>query len=127
MRCLCSPFFALLLIPATTFSADRSNILLATTALADDWKLQLLKYNDPDLVVDIGVGLWAWPLPMDYDDDGDYDLSVFCPDNPSNGFYFFENPTQDSSVKMPVFKPGVVIDPAKLKAGKLLNEEERPE
>ncbi|MFT4546474.1 MAG: putative neuraminidase [Verrucomicrobiales bacterium] len=84
-------------------------LLTAATALADDWKLQPLKYNNPDLVVDLGVGLWAWPLPMDYDDDGDYDLVVSCPDKPSNGFYFFENPTQDPKVKMPVFKPGVHI------------------
>ncbi|MEM1295503.1 MAG: hypothetical protein AAGH89_09060, partial [Verrucomicrobiota bacterium] len=66
-----------------------------------------LQYNNPGLKVDLGVGLWAWPLPMDYDDDGDYDLVVSCPDKPSNGFYFFENASQDSSVKMPVFKPGV--------------------
>ena len=39
----------------------------------------------------------------------DLDLIVSCPDKPSNGLYFFENPTQDSSVKMPVFKPGVHI------------------
>lgn len=84
-------------------------LILVGTALADDWKLQALKHNDLDLVVDLGVGLWAWPLPMDYDDDGDYDLVVSCPDKPSNGFYFFENPTQDPSVKMPVFKPGVHI------------------
>ncbi|MDB4399327.1 FG-GAP-like repeat-containing protein, partial [Akkermansiaceae bacterium] len=75
----------------------------------ENWKLQPLKYNNPDLIVDLGVGLWAWPLPMDYDGDGDLDLIVSCPDKPSNGLYFFENPTQDSSVKMPVFRPGVHI------------------
>ncbi|HYW80797.1 MAG TPA: exo-alpha-sialidase, partial [Thermoguttaceae bacterium] len=71
------------------------------------WKLQPLKYNHPGLVVDLGVGLWAWPMPMDYDRDGDMDLLVACPDKPSNGVYFFENPTQDPQVAMPVFKPGV--------------------
>lgn len=76
---------------------------------AEEWKLQPLKYNHPGLVVDLGVGLWAWPLPMDYDDDGDYDLVVSCPDKPSNGFYFFENPSGDPGVKMPVFKPGVFL------------------
>ncbi len=81
--------------------------LSSATAMAEEWKLQPLKHNVPDLVVDLGVGLWAWPLPMDYDDDGDYDLVVSCPDKPSNGFYFFENPTQDPSVKMPTFKAGV--------------------
>ena len=77
----------------------------------DDWKLRPLKYNNPGLHVDLGVGLWAWPLPMDYDGDGDMDLLVSCPDKPSNGVYFFENPTQDAAVKMPVFKNGVRLGP----------------
>ncbi|MBN1482386.1 VCBS repeat-containing protein [candidate division KSB1 bacterium] len=69
-----------------------------------------IKYNNPDLVVDLGVGLWAWPLPMDYDGDGDNDLLVSCPDKPYNGIYFFENIQGD--VAMPVFKPGVRIGDA---------------
>ena len=69
--------------------------------------LERMKYNNPGLVVDLGVGLWAWPLPMDYDGDGDYDLVVSCSDKPYNGTYYFENPGGD--VKMPVFKPGVRI------------------
>ncbi|MFK7820530.1 MAG: FG-GAP-like repeat-containing protein, partial [Planctomycetaceae bacterium] len=75
----------------------------------EDYKLQPLKYNNPDLVVDLGVGLWAFPLPLDYDDDGDMDLLVGCPDKPSRGTYFFENPTQDPKNKLPVFKPGVRV------------------
>lgn len=77
----------------------------------EDWKLRPLKYNHPGLVVDLGVGLWAWPLPMDYDRDGDLDLLVSCPDKPSNGVYLFENPTQDRSQPMPVFKAGVRLGP----------------
>lgn len=73
------------------------------------WKLQALKYNHPGLEVDLGVGLWAWPLPMDFDLDGDLDLVVSCPDKPSNGLYFFENPSQDPGNKLPIFKPGVLI------------------
>ena len=69
---------------------------------ADD--LQRLQYNNPGLVVDLGVGLWAWPLPMDWDGDGDHDLVVSCPDKPYNGIYFFENP---GGSKMPVFKKPV--------------------
>jgi hypothetical protein len=69
--------------------------------------LERLKYNDPGLVVDLGVGLWAWPLPMDFDGDGDLDLVVNCPDKPSNGVYFFENALGDTRTnKFPVFKPG---------------------
>lgn len=70
-------------------------------------ELQRLPYNNPGLVVDLGVGLWAWPLPMDFDQDGDHDLVVVCPDKPYNGTYFFENTTGD--VKLPVFKPAVRI------------------
>jgi predicted neuraminidase len=85
--------------------------LASIVTAEEEWNLQPLKYNHPGLVVDLGVGLWAWPLPMDYDEDGDLDLLVSCPDKPSNGIYFFENPSQDPSVKQPVFKPGVRIGP----------------
>lgn len=64
-------------------------------------RLEPVHYNNPGLVVDLGVGLWAWPLPMDYDRDGDLDLVVSCPDKPYNGTYFFENPGK-SSVQSPV-------------------------
>ena len=67
--------------------------------------LQRLQYNNPGLVVDLGVGLWAWPLPMDFDGDGDLDLVVSCPDKPYNGTYVFENASAKGT-KMPVFKPG---------------------
>jgi len=82
---------------------------LVCLAGEDDWKLQPLKYKHPGLVVDLGVGLWAWPMPLDYDGDGDMDLLVACPDKPSNGVYYFENPTQDPKAKLPVFKPGIWI------------------
>ena len=68
--------------------------------------LEPLKYNNPGLVVDLGVGLWAWPVPCDSDGDGDYDLIVSCPDKPSNGVWLFENTEGDTSRnKLPVFKP----------------------
>ena len=37
-------------------------------------ELVRIGFNNPGLVVDLGVGLWAWPLPMDYDGDGDHDI-----------------------------------------------------
>lgn len=81
--------------------------LLLATSEASAEGLERLKYKHPGLVVDLGVGLWAWPLPMDFDRDGDLDLVVVCPDKPSNGTYFFENASGDTSKeKMPVFKPG---------------------
>lgn len=80
--------------------------LLCGSAFAAE-ALTPLKYNNPGLVVDLGVGLWAWPLPMDFDGDGDLDLVVNCPDKPYNGIYFFENASGDTAKnKMPVFKPG---------------------
>lgn len=76
------------------------------SAQADEHVLKRIKYNNPSLVVDLGVGLWAWPLPMDWDGDGDFDLIVSCPDKPYNGTYLFENP---GGSKMPVFKKAVSI------------------
>ncbi len=83
--------------------------ILVSNLTAEDakYKLHPLAYNNPGLVVDLGVGLWAFPLPLDYDGDGDMDLLVGCPDKPSQGTYLFENPSQDPHEKMPVFKPAV--------------------
>ncbi len=84
-------------------------VLLAALALPSA-ALERLTYNNPGLVVDLGVGLWAWPMPMDFDGDGDLDLVVNCPDKPYNGIYFFENVSGDTAKNaMPVFKPGVRI------------------
>jgi hypothetical protein len=91
--------------------------LLASSVLAfAAWPalaLEPLPYNNPGLVVDLGVGLWAWPLPLDFDGDGDFDLVVVCPDKPYNGTYFFENTSGDTARnKLPVFKPGRRISKA---------------
>jgi len=83
-------------------------VLVGLVACGDSHAaLERVKYNNPGLIVDLGVGLWAWPLPMDYDRDGDYDMVVCCPDKPYNGTYFFENAEGDT--KMAVFKPAVKI------------------
>jgi hypothetical protein len=76
-------------------------IFAPAIAIADG--LQRVKYNNPGLVVDLGVGLWAWPVPWDVDGDGDHDLIVVCPDKPYNGTYLFEN-TSGPREKLPVFK-----------------------
>ena len=82
-------------------------ILLTSVASTGSDAFERVKYNNPGLVVDLGVGLWAWPVPMDYDSDGDYDMIVCCPDKPYNGTYFFENTT--GNIKMPVLKPAVKV------------------
>jgi len=74
--------------------------------------LRPLRYNDPNLVVDLGVGLWAWPIPCDADDDGDFDLLVSCPDKPSNGVWLFENTSGDTARDpLPVFAPARRLSP----------------
>ncbi len=61
-----------------------------------------IQYNNPGLVVDLGVGLWAQPLPMDFDEDGDLDMAAATADVPYNGIYVFENPGGPD----PIFPPG---------------------
>lgn len=50
-----------------------------------------LKYNNPDLIVDLGVGLWGMPIPIDYDGDGLMDLLMTCPSTPHKGIFYFHN------------------------------------
>ena len=40
-------------------------VVMSASAQADG--LQRIKYNNPGLVVDLGVGLWAWPVPCALD------------------------------------------------------------
>ena len=65
-----------------------------------------LKYNNPGLIVDLGVGLWGAPIPVDYDNDGLMDLIMSCPDTPYKGLYLYKNigtkkePLFDKSVQL---------------------------
>lgn len=86
-------------------------VLSSPLAAESNPKLQPLKYNNPGLVVDLGVGLWAWPMPVDYNGDGLLDLLVACSDHPSNGVWYFENTGKPDPVQ-PIFKPGVRLGPA---------------
>lgn len=77
-----------------------------------------LPYNNPGLLADVGVGLWAWPLPLDYNGDGLMDLVVVCTDKPYNGTWFFENSGEiDPQLKLPIFKPAVLIGKSAPSAG----------
>jgi VCBS repeat protein len=102
-------YFSLLrtMTPGWRCSLIAAAILLVCYRGALAQNLEPIKYNNPGLVVDLGVGLWAWPVPCDADGDGDFDLIVSCPDKPSNGVWLFENVTGDTAKnKTPVFKPG---------------------
>ena len=92
------------IIPRSRWRYSASARLRFPGVDAADSGLSPLKYNNPGLVVDLGVGLWAWPLPMDFDGDGDLDLVVTCPDKPYNGTYFFENPGGNPQ-SSPCFNP----------------------
>ncbi|NDP20413.1 MAG: VCBS repeat-containing protein [Paludibacter sp.] len=65
-----------------------------------------VKYNNENLIVDLGVGLWGTPIPVDYDMDGLMDLLMSCPDAPYKGVYLYKNigtkkqPLFDVSVKL---------------------------
>jgi len=80
--------------------------LVVASCLLSAADLERIKYNNPGLVVDLGVGLWAWPMPVDWDEDGDLDLLVDCPCKPYNGIWYFENP---GGSKTPVFKAGKYV------------------
>ncbi|CAN5845073.1 VCBS repeat-containing protein [soil metagenome] len=80
--------------------------LFALSSLLPAADLERIQYNNPGLIVDLGVGLWAWPVPCDADGDGDLDLVVVCPDKPYNGTWLFENASGSTAKnKFPIFKP----------------------
>jgi glycerophosphoryl diester phosphodiesterase len=84
-----------------------ANLVSVLRVAGEEPALERLKYNNPGLVVDLGVGLWAFPLPFDLNGDGRLDLAVSCPDKPYNGTYFFEASDGASGAgAMTLFKSG---------------------
>ncbi|MSU50720.1 MAG: VCBS repeat-containing protein [Opitutus sp.] len=95
-----------------------SCLALPLPGFAADDVMPRLPHNNPGALADLGVGLWAWPLPIDYNKDGLMDLVVVCTDKPCNGAWFFENSGQvDSQLKLPIFKPAVLIGKSAPSAG----------
>jgi hypothetical protein len=76
--------------------------------------VERIKFNNPDLAVDLAVGLLAFPVPVDFDKDGDLDLVVSCPDVPYNGTYLFEN--TGGKGKSAFFKAGRRLGPGSVVA-----------
>lgn len=82
------------------------NLLLLFSFCLHSQEQIRLKYNNPDLIVDLGVGLWGTPIPVDYDGDGLMDIIMTCPDTPHKGIYYFKNigtknePLFDAPVKL---------------------------
>lgn len=73
--------------------------------------LQRLRYNNPGLIVELGVGLCSLPMPVDYNKDGLVDLVVTAgQDVPDGHTYFFEN-TGEKENGIDIFKPPVRIGP----------------
>jgi hypothetical protein len=111
------PFLAAsVLAGVSLFAADKApakktKTAAATTPAAPAAEvLPRLAHHNPGALADLGVGLWAWPLPLDYNGDGLMDLVVVCTDKPYNGTWYFENSGQvDSQLKLPIFKPAVLL------------------
>lgn len=88
-------------------------LIVSPVSIILSQNLERLAYNNPGLIVDLGVGLWAWPLPMDYNDNGLTDLVVICTDVPYSGVYYFENSgVIDNKTHLPVYKPAVRLGKA---------------
>ncbi len=67
-------------------------------------QLTTLAYNNPGLVVDLGVGLWGYPIPMDYDEDGKLDILVGWGGWPYGGVRWFHRVNDDPNAIL--FKQG---------------------
>jgi hypothetical protein len=74
-------------------------------------RLERLQYNNPDLLVELGVGLCSLPMPIDYNGNGLTDLLVTAGQDVPDGFtYFFEN-TGRKENGVDIFRPGVRVGP----------------
>jgi len=103
------------------FSADKlnnarilngayGNISPRSAAADNAPKLKRMRFNNPGLVVDLGVGLWGNPLPMDADGDGELELYVASMGKPDRGIYAFK-PLDDGPGPMR-FAPGEKVSTA---------------
>ena len=68
-----------------------------------------MKFNNPGLVVDMGIGIWGRAEPYDYDGDGRRDIILRSFSKPSQWTLFYRNPGLPADA-MPTFPKGVPVD-----------------
>ena len=68
-----------------------------------------MKFNNPGLVVDMGIGIWGRAEPYDYDGDGKRDIILRSFSKPSQWTLFYRNPGLPPDA-MPVFPKGIPVD-----------------
>ena len=68
-----------------------------------------MKFNNPGLVVDMGIGIWGRAEPYDYDGDGRRDIILRSFSKPSQWTLFYRNPGLPADA-MPVFPKGIPVD-----------------
>ncbi|MCB9502460.1 MAG: VCBS repeat-containing protein [Deferribacteres bacterium] len=83
---------------------------------SQQFELQKLEYNNPEILVDLDAGFKAVPMPLDFDGDGDYDLLISessC--YAESGVFYFENIS--GNVEMPVFRQGQRVSSERFRLG----------
>lgn len=80
------------------------------------FELEKLKYNNPNLLVDLDVGFKSVPMPMDFDGDGDIDLLASMSGSyVEAGIVYYENITGNSD--NPVFRQGEKVSTERFPLG----------
>ena len=88
----------LTLLPMSVFAedavAERKGVFTTET---NTGKMNIVPYNNPDLLVDVGVGAWASSFVVDNNGDGYMDLIVSGNSKPYNGTYIFYGTAESQS------------------------------
>ncbi len=67
-------------------------VSLYVSAASEQYPFELVRFNNPDINVDINAGLSVMPLPLDWNNDGQMDLLLAASTGPEGkGTYYYEN------------------------------------